>query len=69
MQLTALVEHILVQKDGHLSEVIAEDLDISLVRPASKNKVRHSGGHNLGQHFSTRVMHRQNQGPLDPSTV
>lgn len=35
MQLTALVEHILVQKDGHLSEVIAEELEISPVCPAS----------------------------------
>ena len=31
MQLTALVEHILVQKGGYLSEVIAEELDISEV--------------------------------------
>ena len=31
MQLTALVEHILVQKEGQLSEVIAKELDISRV--------------------------------------
>jgi len=31
MQLTALVEHILVLKEGQLSEVIAEELDISRV--------------------------------------
>ena len=35
MQLTALVEHILVRKDGHLSEHIAEELDISQVCPAN----------------------------------
>ena len=33
MQLTALVEHILVQKEGHLSELIAEELNISPVGP------------------------------------
>ena len=32
MQLTALVEHILVQREGALSEVIADELDISPVR-------------------------------------
>ena len=33
MQLTALVEHILVQKEGCLSELIAEELNISAVGP------------------------------------
>ena len=31
MKLTALVEHILVKQQGHLSEVIAEELNITRV--------------------------------------
>ena len=31
MNLTALVEHILVKQQGHLSEVIAEELDVTRV--------------------------------------
>ena len=34
MRLTALVEHILAQREGHMSEIIAEELDISRVGPA-----------------------------------
>ena len=36
MQLTALVEHILVQRDGCLSDLVAEELDIGTVGPCCK---------------------------------
>ena len=35
MRLTALVEHILAQREGFMSEIIAEELDISRVGPAN----------------------------------
>lgn len=36
MQLTALVEHILVREEGHLSDLIAEELNISTVGPCDR---------------------------------
>ena len=36
MQLAALVEHILVREEGRLSDLIAEELDISTVGPCDK---------------------------------
>lgn len=35
MRLTALVEHILARREGCMSEIIAEELDISRVGPAN----------------------------------
>lgn len=42
MRLTALVEHILAQREGHMSEIIAEELDISRVGPANAQSLHAS---------------------------